>query len=309
MTSGYLVDILRHYFIFVHGMAAYKRGRSSKSLRPSKRRRIYRKSRKVAKRRVYRTKRNVRGASYTRLFPDRRMMTHHWTSTDSISVTSANLTTFAPYVKLSNVWDPCSGASGFANVVSSMYNVMKTQYNHFTVLGAKVTCIIRPRSEMNIAYSNGQVAIKTEQAGDYDITGVSGGSAYGAVSHIPVRFGILIDDDFSIAAVNYAEIVGAKHHSYKDVVLQSSNRWRVTLKQYFSAKRFFGLGRIDDSYGALTDQVPQKNAYAVCYAQALDATTTPLVGLFSMTWDVSFRVLWTQPRDYRYGQGVAVPTT
>lgn len=273
-------------------MATYKRRRASLYSRPSKRRKMFKKVRRVVKRRFRRAKRYPRSVAFKSLFPDRRLMTHRWTGTFAIGLATGNLTTFSPAIQVNNMYDPNDQVTGFSNVVPSMYNLMKNIYQKYCVLGAKVRCTIYPKTQINLAAAT------------------SGTTTYSAsnAANCPVRFGIILDDDKTWSAGNYAELVGAKHHSYRDCDFSANSSRRVVLTQYFSAKKFWGEGKVDDSYGGFVGYAPTRQCWVQLYAQSLDTSSVPLQQSYNVMWDVTFRCLWTTPRDFPFGQGRVNPT-
>lgn len=286
-------------------MGAYKRSGYAGYLRATKRRRgvakgppLKRRKGKRAMRRRSAMRAQARRygrALVSQVFPTRRMMTHSWTYYYTANVATGNFQNpfGGAYVKVNNLYDPYSGITGWGNVVPSLYTLMAGQYNRYTVLGAKVIMVIRPHTLFNVAATN------------TILSGNGGGSVYAGVNNPPMRFGLVLDDNATLSETSYDKLVGAKFHTYRDMTpnITGDRPNYVTLKSYFSAKKFFGEGKMDDTYGAAVGSAPTKQAYVIPYAQVLDQTSAPVCNVFGIHWKVSFKVLWSNPKDYVNYQG------
>ena len=133
-----------------------------------------------------------------------------------------------------------------------MYDKMAENYNHYLVLGSKIT-----------------VTFWTE-----DAAGI-----YGAIA------GIKLADDLSIAPTGGVQTViehGPKYSTWKFLRTNAhDNHNPVTLSKTFSAKKFFGLKDVKDNrgeMGAAINANPTESAYFILFASHPDqATDLPVI--------------------------------
>ncbi len=130
-------------------------------------------------------------------------------------------------------------------------------YDHFTVLGSKMT----------IRYVNTT-----------------------ATNQIPAAFGVILDDNATMTYTDYAAILEGNQKNSKFAVsggLGGDNFKRPQLSLGFSAKRFFGTKNIvgKAEYKGDTSADPAEKAYYQIWAQAPDASGDPAISTFLVTID------------------------
>lgn len=156
----------------------------------------------------------------------------------------------ATYIFSANsLYDPNTTGTGHQPF---MYDKMADNYNHYLVLGSKIT-----------------VTFWTE-----DAAGI-----YGAIA------GIKLSDDMAIAPTGGVQTViehGPKYSTWKFLRTNANdNHNPVTVSKTFSAKKFFGLKDVKDNrgeMGAAINTNPMETAYFVLFASHPDqATDLPVI--------------------------------
>lgn len=276
-------------------MAAYKRKRSYLFRRPIKRRKVYKKNRRVFRRRVRRVgRRNYRvGTTVAQVFPNKRVVNHTYTCHGNINITDATTITFSTfYLKINSMYDPWYGVTGIWNVSPSLYTMMSSYYDHYAVIGTKVTATVTPISQFNLAAVNAT----------YEGTG--GGSTYSAVNIPPVRFGLFISDTNSPPSIStYTGMEMLRFHKYRNIQFTPFNAPVKKVSVGYSPKKFFNVKYDEDTVGANTGADPATIAWARCYAQPLDETTVPVCGQYHVAVRLKMKVMWSSPKDINVGQG------
>ena len=205
--------------------------RVARRSRPRKiRRKTYKRFRRVT-RRSYRRRvgRFSRRLGIAQVFPNRRLLTHTYTCTIPTNVTVASPATVvsSPVLKINSMYDPFTGVTGAWNVTPSMYTLMATYYNNYSVIGAKCYITIRSTSQFNLAYVNGTVS------------GTGGGSVYPAVSIPPMRWGVFLDESGGTTLQDYPSFEPLRFHKYTHMQQTPFNAPVARLRIGYSPRKFF----------------------------------------------------------------------
>lgn len=162
------------------------------------------------------------------------------------------------YFRANSIYDPDYTATGHT---MAGYNNMFALYNHYLVVGSKIT----------VTWSNGA----GETSGD-----------------VPCRVGTFIDADASIGATNYYELIENGHGSSRLMASGNSNLYKITRTgATYSPKKFFNVQDPKDLRESLGSQFganPSEGAFFAVWAQPLGAYTANLTANVVIDYTVVF---------------------
>lgn len=162
------------------------------------------------------------------------------------------------YFRANSIYDPDYTATGHT---MAGYNNMFALYNHYLVLGSKIT----------VTWSNG--------AGE-------------TAADVPCRVGTFIDADASIAATNYYELLENGKGTSKVIATGNANLHQTTkTTAIYSPKKFFNIQDPKDLRESLGSQFganPSEGAFFAVWAQPIGSYTANLTANVIIDMVVSF---------------------
>jgi len=146
------------------------------------------------------------------------------------------------------------------------FDQMSLLYNHYVVLGSKVTATFTPR----IANTSGAAVVS----------------------------GIEITDDAVVTTVPRHTILEQRKGLYRTVT--TSNNKPFTLSRKFSAKRFFNVKDVKDNVtriGAPNAALPAEEAFFRIFMMSGDVNVADDPPSFNVLVTVDYIILWSEPKE------------
>lgn len=215
---------------------------------------------KNGKRSIIRRRRRlplVAGVGFASGMPQSRRVSLRYCT--NIVLTSTMGTLSKHYFRATSLFDPDQTGTGHQPMG---YDQMGALYNHYVVLGSKITVRAMP-----------------DQNGDVN-TAV---------------FGVYTSDDTSTPYSDYTGFIEAKRGAYKCLTNQRNQQ---TIKYKFSTKKFFNIKDVADNranIGASIGSNPTEEAYFILYYQNLETPGETSEHNFLVTID--FIAEYSEPKD------------
>lgn len=146
------------------------------------------------------------------------------------------------------------------------YDQMSLLYNHYVVLGAKLTATFTPR----VANATGAAVIS----------------------------GIELTDDTTVATTPRYTILEQRKGLYRTIT--TSNDKPFTVSRKFSAKKFFNVKDVKDNVtriGATNSSVPAEEAYFRIFMMSGDIGVADDPPAFNCLVTLDYIILWSEPKE------------
>lgn len=228
-------------------MPGYKRKRTFKG-------RKSRKSRKSRAVRRYRPRLNRIG-SVTGM-PQSRVTSMRYA--ELLNVTSTTGIVGAQVYRANSLFDPNFSLGGHQPIG---YDLMTQQYNHYCVIGSKITATVTDASDSKV---NPQVC------------------------------GIVLTDEATVPYANINSYIESKKGTWR--AIQGGASRPTTVKSWFSAKKFFNIKDVKDNVGRIGAGIgsnPTEGSYYVFWTATQNGTTNT----FYVQFVIDYTVLWFEPKD------------
>lgn len=199
----------------------------------------------------------VAGVGFASGLPQSRRVSLRYCSNAVITSTSGTLGSH--YFRATSLFDPDQTGTGHQPMG---FDQMAALYNHYLVLGSKITIRAMP-----------------DQNGDIN----------------SAVFGVYVSDDTSTPYTDYTGFIEAKRGVYKCIANQ---RNQISLKYGFSTKKFFNISDVKDNrstLGASIGSNPSEEAYFILYYQNLESPGETSEHNFLITID--FIAEFSEPKD------------
>lgn len=189
-------------------------------------------------------------------FPTSKVALLRYSDTTTLTTTSGILQNYN--IRANGCFDP--NATGIGHQPMG-WDQWTTAYNHYVVLGAKITC-------------------------NWSLNGT--GTASNSV------VGCYLADDVSTAYTTYGGFIESKRGTHRFCVVPRNT---VKTTSNYSAKKFFNVKDVKDNLdriGAVVTADPSDQAFFICWAQPLDQTTTEVIRL---VYTVEYLVSFSEPKE------------
>lgn len=215
-----------------------------------------RKTKRAYKKRSYRRKRQSLFNRYTPSgLPTQRVTAMRYNDVIQLSSTSGVLATH--YFRANSLYDPDYTSAGHQPMG---FDTMATMYNHYTVLGSKITVRVR-------------------------------NPASSSASQVPYYIGCYLTDDLSTGYTTASEFIESKRGTSR------IGQWiyPLSLSNKYSAKRFFNLTDVKDN-SQLKSAVTTNPTEAAYYALWLEGVGPDTLSV-SLDVTMEFIVSWSEPKE------------
>lgn len=254
-------------------MATYKRRRSLRYSRPSKRRKIYKRSRRIFKRRANRNRKAIsRSVRRGYGFGETKVVYCKWVATEPLApqLVQATATAGTP-IMVNSAYDPWSGVIGAFNVTSAGFDLHARLYGRYVVLGAKLVATFRPISSPTL--------------------------------DIPFKVGLRKDDAAGLGSYNaWWQLATDPDTHMKTLVTTAKNKSSATVVMTYSPRKEFGLKDPRDSgyqtYGisAAFNGSPTRAVYVTPWYHSLESAI-PEVQNWTVEYKLYQKVLFLDRND------------
>lgn len=186
-------------------------------------------------------------------FPRRMVMTHKYNTLVSLNTGALGVTGFQQF-RCNGMFDPDFTLSGHQPLY---FDQMSVVYNHYTVIGSKIT--IR--------------ATKTD-----------------ASNQIPTTVGVYIDDDGTVVSTNLNTLIEQSQSRYKFV---TQERDAIFTMKWSAKKQFGGSILGNDNLQGTTTSDPNEQSFFTVFANSEQLVTSTSIQLWA---DIEYIAVWSELR-------------